>query len=194
MDTYIILLIFSPIGILFNMTSLLVFTLLLKEKKQPTSDLFKYYWLKLVCDCYLSFMNLTRIFLNFFNLSISKTYAFQVFQMIFIIYFVFCFSMISIFLESAATFNLYRKLTQIFKLLNKIPIYFILLTFSLPTCLFYIYKFFEREILEKNDFNSTNNETLYEIEYTSFRLTTHGKAFRLLNSSIRDFCLVHYIY
>jgi len=193
MDTYLILFVFSPIGISFNIVSLLIFTLLLKQKKHSTVDLFKYYWLKLIFDCYLSLMNFTRIFFIYFNLPIGQTYGYQVFQIVFTVYLVFCFSMLSISIESAATFNLYRKLTQSFRILDKIPIYLILLIFTVPTCLFYIYKFFEREILEKTDFNTTNNKSVFEVQYSSFRLTTHGKVFRILNSSIRDGFFVCFI-
>jgi hypothetical protein len=180
---YCLSMIFSLFGFVFNMASLVVFTLLLRESKH-SNELFKYYWLKKLCESILSLLYATTAFSRCFNL--PTTYEFQVFRLVFVFYFAFCLSMIKIFLEFAATFNLYRKLTQIFRLLDKIPIYIIILTFSGAAFVFYIYIFFEREITERNYFNSSSIEIFYDIGKTNFHFTPIGKALRLSNSLIRD--------
>jgi len=176
---------FSVFGFPLNIVSLIVFTIILRQSQTQSNDFYKYYWTKTLVDTLVLLTNIVISLINKICSGCTYNYSWRYFNYWMNLYISFSLSMISIFLDSAAAFNIYRTLSQRFKILDRLPTTLVIATGVVSSFLFYIYKLYERNVIEKIDYLN-GNRTIYKIDFGEFRWTTAGSSFRLMNSIIRD--------
>ena len=179
----------SIIGLILNLLNILAFTKLINNQNHK-DNLFKYLLLKSFCDFFVMLMNvLFGTFDIYFKDAIKSQNILCISRLIFDEYMCFNCQLISMLCDVASCFTKYRSIQNKFLFLNKIPIWFKLISMIVYSSTFYSYKFFQRycHTIETKSNNSNNSYFVYNLRhYPYFLLTPLDYGFSITHSIIRD--------
>jgi hypothetical protein len=179
--------IISLFGFILNLTCLITFWQIIKQNNLK-DNLFKYLLIKSACDLYVMFINIVYgTFDNYYKNILQNYYTMCVFRLIFDEYFGFVTQLISIFCDVASSFNQYRSITNKFHYFDKISFRLKFLFMIIYSCIFYVYKFFQRHCTTNEIKRSNTTYFIYKLEhYSYFQVTPLDYGFSITHGMIRD--------
>lgn len=180
--TSYLIVILSSLTIPFKIVIAITFGILIKSNK--SNELFQYYFIKAIDEIIYLTIRFVFHLLLIVGKDFMKTETGCWLELVFNKYISFIVLMLSVYFEFDAVFNLHRKLSNRFNFLNKLSVKQVAAFQIFCFSLFYVYKLIERMPTLKMDLKT--NQTYYKIEFTPFRWTFFGYAFRLTNTITKD--------
>jgi hypothetical protein len=161
----------SSISLILNILCSMAFMQIIRcnsSANKNGQDIFKYLFYKSLMDICISLRFALKSIFNCKDCSLEKIYAIKVFYLIFLIYVDTACELLTMLCQVMACFNRYRFVTNKWNILDKLISYkLVLASITLFSLLFYIYLFFDRQIITKIRVDQNETLTLYLIQEES---------------------------
>jgi hypothetical protein len=164
----------TSIGIIGLVLNIICFFIFRNQAFKPTRvkcRMFRYLLCKSITDGLILFFKALIPLFKCEECLLNTSYAFNVFDMIVNKYFMFVFTLCSIFFELAAQFDRLITISYVFNCLKAVSHKLIILTISCSISVFYIFKLFEYNI---KNFEGDKNHLFEMIQNLSDIETTNG--------------------
>ena len=180
--------ILSSISLVCNCLCLIAFVQIVRCNN--TQDIYKYLLYKSFIDIFISVRFAFKSFFNCTNCLFETSYALKVFYLIFFIYVDYALELLTLLCEVVACFNRYRFVTKTLSIFDKFSYKLVLVSMTIYSFLFYVYLFFDRQIIPQMPFQ---NETIvfYLINENSLGTTSYFLGY--IHSVIRNLICVTFI-
>ena len=169
----------SVVGTILNAICIIVFHILIRNTIQK-DNLNRYLLIKSIVDTFIYILIIVIKSVNI--LKADKSFAYQVFNLIFFRYVSVALDLLSMFLEIASILNRYFAFTRMSKNFNKIGFKAIASFMLVYSFGFYFYRFFDEKIEAVTDYHS--NETFFQLQNN--KLGNLGIIFAYIHSVVRD--------
>jgi len=162
----------SSISLVLNILCSIAFMQIIRcnhsTNNKNGQDIFKYLFYKSLMDIYISLRFALKSVFNCKDCSLEKIYAIKVFYLIFFIYVEYACELATMLCQVVACFNRYRFVTNKWHIFDKrISYKLVLASITLYSLLFYVYLFFDRQIITKIRVDQNETISMYLIQEES---------------------------